>query len=78
MIGTCRLCDQPLVVELEPEDVDEHTSSTTGDIPGTVPDDLELPCGCHFHWYASNISLVSISFIYKFHQQVKEFLSDDG
>ncbi|KAJ8130063.1 hypothetical protein O1611_g3566 [Lasiodiplodia mahajangana] len=39
----CKVCDDPLVVEVEDED------SETAD-PQTVPDDLELGCGCHFHW----------------------------
>ncbi|KAI0186791.1 hypothetical protein EV127DRAFT_166701 [Xylaria flabelliformis] len=39
----CKVCEDPLVVEVEDED---------GDSTGvqTVPDDLELACGCHFHW----------------------------
>jgi hypothetical protein len=38
----CKLCEDPLVVEVEDED------DNAG--PQTVPDDLELTCGCHFHW----------------------------
>lgn len=47
----CKACQQPLVLELDPEDFDEASSSAVGGAPTTVPDDLELPCGCHFHWY---------------------------
>lgn len=47
----CKACQQPLVLELDPEDFDEAASSAVGGAPTTVPDDLELPCGCHFHWY---------------------------
>ncbi|KAI0110849.1 hypothetical protein GGR51DRAFT_80644 [Nemania sp. FL0031] len=39
----CKVCEDPLVVEVEDED-----GETAG--PHTVPDDLELGCGCHFHW----------------------------
>ncbi|KAI8625710.1 hypothetical protein F5Y19DRAFT_241715 [Xylariaceae sp. FL1651] len=39
----CKVCEDPLVVEVGDEDGDN-----TG--PQTVPDDLELACGCHFHW----------------------------
>ncbi|KAJ2976082.1 hypothetical protein NUW58_g8179 [Xylaria curta] len=39
----CKVCEDPLVVEVEDED-GENAS------PQTVPDDLELACGCHFHW----------------------------
>ncbi|KAI0446216.1 hypothetical protein F4803DRAFT_59045 [Xylaria telfairii] len=39
----CKVCEDPLVVEVEDEDGED-----TG--PQTVPDDLELGCGCHYHW----------------------------
>ncbi|KAF2967614.1 hypothetical protein GQX73_g5924 [Xylaria multiplex] len=39
----CKICEDPLVVEVEDED-----SEDAG--PQTVPDDLELSCSCHFHW----------------------------
>ncbi|KAJ8108446.1 hypothetical protein ONZ43_g6423 [Nemania bipapillata] len=39
----CTICEDPLVVEVEDEE-GENAS------PQTVPDDLELGCGCHFHW----------------------------
>lgn len=41
----CKECETPLVLEIAPDDVDEGENDTK-----TVPDDLELPCGCHFHW----------------------------
>jgi hypothetical protein len=41
--AVCKICEDPLVVEVEAED-DENAS------PQTVPDDLEIACGCHFHW----------------------------
>jgi hypothetical protein len=34
----------------------EATSSAAGGNPTTVPDDLSLSCGCHFHWYVYLIS----------------------
>ncbi|KAL2017861.1 hypothetical protein VTK56DRAFT_1606 [Thermocarpiscus australiensis] len=40
--ATCKACDDPLTLTLEPEE--------PGDEGQTVPDDLLLPCGCHFHW----------------------------
>ncbi|KAI3326102.1 hypothetical protein HD806DRAFT_434320 [Xylariaceae sp. AK1471] len=39
----CKACEDPLVVEVEDENDDNAG-------PQTVPDDLELACGCHFHW----------------------------
>ncbi|KAJ4302540.1 hypothetical protein N0V88_002690 [Collariella sp. IMI 366227] len=43
MTEICKSCHDPLVLPLDPEE--------TGGAEGqTVPDDLLLPCGCHFHW----------------------------
>ncbi|OHW99743.1 ring finger-like protein [Colletotrichum incanum] len=47
MAAVCRACEDPLVIVLEPESDDE---GQTVEDPQNVPDDLELPCGCHFHW----------------------------
>ncbi|KAF2478353.1 uncharacterized protein BDR25DRAFT_206048 [Lindgomyces ingoldianus] len=55
-MAACVACQQPLVLELEPdedEDVEMGTSSSgkaPAAAPQTVPDDLHLNCGCHFHW----------------------------
>jgi hypothetical protein len=49
-MAVCKVCSQPLVVELDPESFDEATSSSVGEA-STAPDDLLLACGCHFHWY---------------------------
>lgn len=40
--SSCKVCDDPLLFEVEDED---HEGATQ-----QVPDDLELTCGCHFHW----------------------------
>ncbi len=50
LMATCKSCGQALVLELDPDDYDEATSSIVGGSPTVVPDDLELPCNCHFHW----------------------------
>ncbi|KAI5462747.1 hypothetical protein BGZ63DRAFT_384735 [Mariannaea sp. PMI_226] len=42
----CKVCDEPLVIPLDADDADEPGSNDGK----TVPDDLELQCGCHFHW----------------------------
>ncbi|CRK48154.1 hypothetical protein BN1723_001411 [Verticillium longisporum] len=39
----CKECNDPLVLELGPDSDGEEEATT-------VPDDLELRCGCHFHW----------------------------
>ncbi|KAK7754011.1 hypothetical protein SLS62_004110 [Diatrype stigma] len=45
---TCKACDDPLILEIQ--DDDEDTGAGSSSAPQSVPDDLELPCGCHFHW----------------------------
>jgi hypothetical protein len=57
-MATCVSCHDHLILELEPEDEDEEDvemgeSSATGEhapTARTVPDDVHLNCGCHFHW----------------------------
>jgi hypothetical protein len=53
----CVACHQPLVLEIDDsedeEDVQMDESSAGGastSTPNTVPDDVHLICGCHFHW----------------------------
>ncbi|KAK9797979.1 putative RING-type domain-containing protein [Seiridium cardinale] len=41
-MATCKVCDEPLLLEVE----DEEGSGQ----PQSIPDDLELSCACHFHW----------------------------
>lgn len=49
-MSRCKACDEPLVLRLE-DDEDADVGESDAGPPDTVPDDLELPCGCHFHWY---------------------------
>lgn len=53
-MSTCAKCAQPLEVELSPgsdsEASDIDMDATNQDETVTVPDDVHLPCGCHFHW----------------------------
>ncbi|KAM7185045.1 hypothetical protein V8F20_011951 [Naviculisporaceae sp. PSN 640] len=42
MPNSCKACNDPLLLTLEPEE--------SGDEETSVPDDLLLPCSCHFHW----------------------------
>ncbi|CAL3971359.1 hypothetical protein PZA11_007865 [Diplocarpon coronariae] len=48
-MAKCKSCEQPLVVELDPESFDEANSPAVGQ-GSSAPDDLLLVCGCHFHW----------------------------
>lgn len=39
-MANCKVCDEPLILQVDDEVGEMHS----------IPDDLELPCGCHFHW----------------------------
>ncbi|KAI0383224.1 hypothetical protein F5Y04DRAFT_250876 [Hypomontagnella monticulosa] len=41
-MAACKVCEQPLTLELDNDD--------GSDEPQLIPDDLELTCGCHYHW----------------------------
>ena len=44
----CVACSKPLTLYIDP---DEETASGSGSQAGSyVDDDVELQCGCHFHW----------------------------
>lgn len=50
-MSVCAKCDQPLEVEIEADDENEDVSmSGAAANPQTVPDDVLLSCGDHFHW----------------------------
>ncbi|KAL6710465.1 hypothetical protein ACN47E_008513 [Coniothyrium glycines] len=54
-MSVCVSCNKPLEVEIEPEEDEyEQVGSSSGKgpaaAPETVPDDVHLTCGCHFHW----------------------------
>ncbi|KAL2149118.1 hypothetical protein VTH82DRAFT_8466 [Thermothelomyces myriococcoides] len=45
MTEICKACQDPLIISLDPDE-----SENGEEQPQSVPDDLLLPCGCHFHW----------------------------
>lgn len=45
----CKVCEEPLLVPVEDSD-DEGQPGPSSSTANTVPDDLEFPCGCHYHW----------------------------
>lgn len=52
-MDVCITCRKPLILEIDSEDDDESThseDSSRSDAGRTVPDSVELTCGCHFHW----------------------------
>jgi hypothetical protein len=52
----CLNCHEPLLLEVEPDSDIEDTKATA--VHESVPDDVELSCGCHFHWYGRNTSAI--------------------
>lgn len=54
-VASCTSCHDPLVLEVHESDDDEDASmgaSSSGAAAAnkTVPDDVLLGCGCHYHW----------------------------
>ncbi|KAJ4408513.1 hypothetical protein N0V91_003164 [Didymella pomorum] len=55
-MSLCVACNKQLVIEIEADDEDQYemAGSSSGKAPAaepeTVPDDVQLNCGCHFHW----------------------------
>ena len=45
----CSNCYEPLLIEVEPDSDVEETKAPAQ--VQSVPDDVELSCGCHYHWY---------------------------
>jgi hypothetical protein len=45
---TCATCREPLLVEIEPDS--DYEDSKTNAQSDNVLDDVELTCGCHYHW----------------------------
>lgn len=67
-MATCKVCDEPLLVPVDDSEDEgpsagaSSSSAAAAAAPQTVPDDLQLPCGCHYHWQccldqASHIAL---------------------
>ena len=57
MTGLCKGCKDPLTVLIERDDDRENdltTSSSTANQSFTIDDDVELECGCHFHWFVDS------------------------
>ncbi len=51
---SCVACQKPLTLTIEPDDVDDvdpDIDSSSVENVYTVPDSVEMQCGCHFHWF---------------------------
>ncbi|CED85430.1 Zinc finger, RING/FYVE/PHD-type [Phaffia rhodozyma] len=76
----CALCSLPLLVPQEPSsDIEDDEDEET---PSHLIDDVELPCGDHFHWdclmNASKISPVDKLRFCLFCRQQAVTIADDG
>ena len=55
-MSVCVACNKPLEVELERDEDEDYEAGASSSgkgpaaAPETVPDDVQLNCGCHFHW----------------------------
>jgi hypothetical protein len=54
---SCAKCQNPLTLEVDYSDDEDvsmgagSSSAAAAQTTQTVPDDVALNCGCHFHWY---------------------------
>jgi ferredoxin len=55
---TCASCQESLFIEVEPDSEVEDSKATAH--VESVPDDVELSCGCHYHWYVAIDDFCSI------------------
>ncbi|RMD43358.1 hypothetical protein DV735_g1751, partial [Chaetothyriales sp. CBS 134920] len=46
--GICSSCTEPLYIEIDLDSDAEDTKAPAS--LETIPDDVQLSCGCHFHW----------------------------
>ena len=55
----CADCEKPLVVHIDPDSEDKYDSACddfNSNQSYTVDDDVELQCGCHFHWWVKPLT----------------------
>ena len=60
MANLCANCHESLLTQIE-ADSDVEDSKTSANELESVPDDVELSCGCHYHWYVMNELLQSLA-----------------
>ena len=70
----CATCQKPLTLDVhdeeeEEQDLTEIGGSSSAQCGETVPDDVQLLCGCHFHWQVGNL------FIYFRHRLMSKILT---
>lgn len=58
MMKICSTCQNPLTVLVNPgdgQDADVVDASSSTHHAYMVDDDVELQCGCHFHWFVDSL-----------------------
>ena len=62
-MAECVVCRKPLTlfIESEEEDEDEDKAMASSSAPAGsyVDDDVQLECGCHFHWFVTLEGIVT-------------------
>lgn len=44
----CKSCHEPLFIEIEADSDGEESKAPV--VSERIPDDVQVKCGCHFHW----------------------------
>ena len=61
-MATCVACNKVLTLYIEPDDESEEDETMEGSANANtgsyVDDDVQLQCGCHFHWSVHHASLL--------------------
>lgn len=58
-IGTCVSCRDPLTVYIE-NDEENEDADMAGAAGSYVADDVQLQCGCHFHWFVYDLLCICL------------------
>lgn len=62
MVDTCVTCTEPLILDIDSDDdSDDLAPGSSVRYGRTVPDSVELNCGCHFHWSVLHVNLYGCS-----------------
>ena len=67
IMSVCVACNNPLEVEIERDEDEEYDTGASSSkkapvaAPETYPDDVQMTCGCHFHWSETSDSHSALS-----------------
>ena len=57
-MSVCATCRNPLTIAINDDDEDGAGNGASSQV---VPDDVELSCGCHYHWYEIALPAVALN-----------------